>query len=177
MSVTLLLRLRSLPRFGDGLLLSYESGLSLRRRESPPRDLERSPPRDRERSRLSSNFFPASAPKPAVASAASPAPPPLPDGPLDLDRDLPPRLDLPSSSTLLRDPLIRRLPARPPTTASRMWRLLLCSGSWSAAASIPPAPIAAVRIRFPLSPPQPPGSFLTRKASVAPASSAALAAC
>jgi len=89
----------------------------------------------------------------------------------------PARLSPPRPLDLERGPLARRFAAKPPTTASARWRLLFSSGLRSRNLSIPPAPMAAVAMRFPRSPVHGPGSLRERKASTAPAMTAACAAC
>lgn len=119
----------------------------------------------------SSSALPAAAASPPTARPFSPRPPPPRDRDRDLDRDREP--DLSRS----RGPLIILFEASPPMTASIVWRGPFLSGSLSRRPSIPPAPMAAVSIRFPFSPVHPPGSLRLRKASPAPAISAALTAC
>lgn len=121
---------------------------------------------------LSSSALPAAAASPPAARPFSPRPPPPPrDRDRDRDRDREP--DLARS----RGPLIILFEASPPMTASRVWRGPFLPGSLSRRPSIPPAPMAAVSMRFPFSPLHPPGSLRLRKASPAPAISAALTAC
>lgn len=126
---------------------------------------------DRLRVPSSSALPAAAAASPPAARPFSPRPPPPRDRDRDRDRDREP--DLSRS----RGPLIILFEARPPMTASIVCKGPFLPGSLSRRPSIPPAPMAAVSTRFPFSPVHPPGSLRLRKASPAPAISAALTAC
>ena len=129
-------------------------------------------PRDFDRTR-SSRAFPAAAAKPPAASPLSP--PPSLSLPRDLARERERERD--RVRDLSRGPLRSRFPTSPPTTASNVCRVPFLLGSLLTSSLIPPALMAAVRIRLPFSPVHPPGSFRLRIASVAPASTAAFNAC